>query len=42
MIMRYDYFRNYINIIEKKSREYSRCHVIKISRYLLNKYRKYD
>ena len=29
-------------MIKKKSREYSRYHVIETSRYLLNKFRKYN
>ena len=40
--MGYDYFRSYMGIIEKKSRDCTRCHVTKTPRHLLSKYRKYD
>ena len=38
MTIGHDYFKNYMSIIKKKSRKYSRYHVIKTSKYLLNKY----
>ena len=40
--MGHGYFRSYTGMIEKKSRECSRCHVTETPRHLLSKCRKYD